>query len=196
MRAAIYARCSTGHQDTAYQISACEEVIAQRGWTVSGTYIDAAVSGTKESREAFDQMLSACRCGEVQAVVAVASDRISRSLRHLLNVERELQDLGVGLLLLRGQCDTTTPGGRLMFSVFGAFAEFERNTIAARIRQALAEKKKAGVNIGRPRTYSATDADILALKRSAPALSIRDIAARLGASRSTVQHALKAAATF
>ncbi len=147
----------------------------------------------QESREALDAVLTACRAGKADVLVAVASDRISRSLRHLLNVEAELSALGVGLLLTRGQADTTTPHGRLMFSMVGAFAQFERDTISARIKQALAVKKAAGVKLGRPST--APDAAIRRAKQADPSLSVRALAARFGVGVATAHKALRQAVT-
>lgn len=121
-----------------------------------------------------------------------AIDRLGRSLQHLVTVVNDLQALGVGLYIHQQQLDTTTPSGKLCFSMFGAFAEFERNIIRQRVVAGLERAKKNGVKLGRPTNLNdSVKAAIVALR--AQDHSIRHIAAQLRVGTGTVYKVLQAA---
>ncbi len=116
-------------------------------------------------------------------------DRLGRSLPHLLDVLAQLDGRGVGFRSLTEALDTSTSGGRLVFSVFGAIAQFERELITERTRAGLAAAKAQGRVGGRPRTM--TDANVaFARDQRTHGASWNDIAASLRLSRSTVQRAI------
>ena len=137
MRAAIYSRVSTEDQQSAAQAAACREEIERRGWELVGAFTDDGISGMTISRPGFDAMMAAVRAGTVGAVVAAAGDRLGRSTIHVMQIEEELRERGVALVLLRGNVDTSTPAGLLMFTVLAGMARFERDLIADRTRAAL-----------------------------------------------------------
>src|SRR5690349_24080098 len=118
-----YARVSTLEQDAALQRDALEGARCQRIFT------DKA-SGKLEHRPALDAMLEQLRPGD--AVVVWRLDRLGRSLRNLIDLVSEFESRGVGFVSLTENIDTTTPGGRLIFHIFGALAEFERDLIRER----------------------------------------------------------------
>src|SRR5437764_3978435 len=135
-RAAIYGRVSTDLQTTDNQIMALREVAARRGWEVVEVYVDHASSGAKrrDKRPAFDQMLKDASRRKFDVVLAWAIDRMGRSLRDLLDTIEHLQATGVDLYLDQQNIDTTTPSGKLLFHVTGAFAEFQQRVYAGLAR--------------------------------------------------------------
>jgi DNA invertase Pin-like site-specific DNA recombinase len=167
-RAAVYARVSTADQDCAGQIEALRRHAAARGWGVT-EFIDHGVSGAKERRPAIDAMLTAARRRDIDMVVVTKLDRLARSLHQLVALGRELEALGVDLVVLDQAIDTTTPSGRLLFHMLGAIAEFERDLIRERVvagvRRAQEHGTRSGKPIGRPRR--AVDAEEVRRRRAA-----------------------------
>src|SRR3989339_801422 len=127
IRAALYARVSTtGHgQDVGLQVDEFKAVAEQRGWTVVGEFVDDGYSGCQTDRPALARMLEVAKAGKVDIVCVWKLDRLGRSLKHLLQTLDELSRLGVGFFSARDAgIDSTTPQGRLMTQLLGAFAEF------------------------------------------------------------------------
>ena len=167
-RAALYVRVSTDHQSTENQIDELTAIAQRRGWPVVETYQDAGISGAKgrDQRPALDQMLKdACR-RKFDVVMAVAIDRLGRSLIDLLHTIQELEACGTDIFIDKQSLDTTTPMGKLMFHVCGAFAEFERSIIRQRVRAGLkrarAQGTKSGNPFGRPKIDAKTEKAIRA----------------------------------
>jgi hypothetical protein len=133
-RAALYVRVSTDRQAVQNQIEALTAIAEARGWTIVETYQDAGISGAKGRRDrpSLDQMLKDAGRGKFDVAMAWAIDRIGRSLVDLLGTVQTLEACGVDLYLDQQALDTTTPAGKCMFQVSGAFAEFERATIQQR----------------------------------------------------------------
>jgi DNA invertase Pin-like site-specific DNA recombinase len=152
-RAAIYLRVSTTGQTVENQRRELEQVAERRGWTVAEIYEDAGISGAKgrDQRPGFDQLLKDASRRKFDVVMAWAIDRMGRSLRDLLDTIEHLQATGVDLYLDQQNIDTTTPAGKLLFQVTGAFAEFERSMIRQRVNAGLARAKAQGKRLGRPR---------------------------------------------
>jgi DNA invertase Pin-like site-specific DNA recombinase len=152
-RAAIYLRVSTTGQTVENQRRELEQIAERRGWTVAGVYEDAGISGAKgrDQRPGFDQMLKDASRRKFDVVMAWAIDRMGRSLRDLLDTIEHLEATGVDLYLDQQNIDTTTPAGKLLFQVTGAFAEFERSMIRQRVNAGLARAKAQGKRLGRPR---------------------------------------------
>src|SRR5204863_9124683 len=138
-RAAIYLRVSTTGQTVENQRRELEQVAERRGWTVAATYEDAGISGAKgrDKRPGLDQMLKDASRRKFDVVMSWAIDRLGRSLQDLLGTIQDLEAVGVDLYLDQQNIDTTTPSGRLLFQVTGAFAEFERTMIRQRVRAGL-----------------------------------------------------------
>jgi DNA invertase Pin-like site-specific DNA recombinase len=163
-RAAIYGRVSTDGQTTDNQIVALREVAARRGWDIAEVYLDNGISGAKgrDQRPGFDRMLKDASQRKFDVVMAWAIDRMGRSLRDLIEVIEHLEATGVDLYLDQQNIDTTTPAGKLLFQVTGAFAEFERSMIRQRVNAGLARAKAQGKRLGRPRLAAATEQAIRA----------------------------------
>jgi DNA invertase Pin-like site-specific DNA recombinase len=176
-----YARISTTEQDESLQLDALHAAGCDR------LMIDRA-SGAAADRPALAEMLDRLRSGDT--VMVWRLDRLGRSLRHLIETVADPERRGVTLVSLTEQIDTSSPGGRLVFHVFGAMAEFERDLIRERTRAGLAAARARGRKGGRPSVW--TDAK-LATARSMHASGEHDvstIAATLGVSRASVYRAL------
>jgi DNA invertase Pin-like site-specific DNA recombinase len=187
-RAAIYARVSTDGQTTENQTAALKEVASRRGWEVVEVYVDHGISGAKgrDKRPAFDRIPKEASRRKFDVVMAWAIDRMGRSLRDLIDTIEHLDATGVDLYLDQQHIDTTTPAGKLLYHISGAFAEFERNMIRQRINAGLARARTQGKKIGRPKI----DAGIEAAIRDALATGkqgMLKIAAEFGVGSGTVQ---------
>jgi DNA invertase Pin-like site-specific DNA recombinase len=152
-RAAIYLRVSTTGQTVENQRRELEQIAERRGWTVVEIYQDNGISGSKgrDQRPGFDQLLKDASRRKFDVVMAWAIDRMGRSLRDLLDTIEHLEATGVDLYLDQQNIDTTTPAGKLLFQVTGAFAEFERSMIRQRVNAGLARARAQGKRLGRPR---------------------------------------------
>lgn len=148
-RAAIYVRVSTNEQDTGLQETELQQYVESRGWEYV-VYRDKAQSGAKNERPALNAMLTAMRRRKFDVVVVWKLDRLARSLKQLLTIGEECQSLGVDLVSLRQNIDTTLPAGRLTFQILGAVAEFERELLRERVKAGMAQARRTGKHVGRP----------------------------------------------
>ena len=179
-----YARISTTQQDEALQRDALEAAGVDR------IYVDHA-SGATDSRPALDEMLGQLRPGDT--VVIWRLDRLGRSLRHLIDLVAELEQRGVGLRSLTESIDTSTPGGKLVFHVFGALAEFERELIRERTQAGLAAARARGRVGGRPTVWTPEKLRTARAMLESGEHEVAAIARVLGVSRASVYRALAAA---
>jgi DNA invertase Pin-like site-specific DNA recombinase len=152
-RAAIYVRVSTDKQTVENQVRELRQIAERRGWEVVEEYHDAGISGSKgrDQRPGLDRMLKDASRRRFDVVMAWAIDRLGRSLIDLLGTIQALEASGVDLFLEQQAIDTTTPAGKLMFQVTGAFAEFERSMIRQRVNAGLKRAVEQGKRLGRPR---------------------------------------------
>ena len=152
-RAALYVRVSTDGQTVENQIRELRQVAQRRGWEVVEVYNDAGISGAKgrNGRPGLDAMLKDASRRKFDVAMAWAIDRLGRSLIDLLNMIQHLEACGVDLYLDQQAIDTTTPMGKLVFQVTGAFAEFERSMIRQRVKLGLKRAIAKGVKLGRPK---------------------------------------------
>ena len=149
-RIALYARVSTGDQNTASQLDALRAYSVSRGFPVAGEYVD-VISGSRDRRPELDRLLADSRRRAVDAVGVVKLDRLARSVRHLVEMANEFERLGVDLIVLDQGIDTTTASGRSLFHTLAAVAEFERDLIRDRTRAGLAAARRRGRLPDRPR---------------------------------------------
>jgi DNA invertase Pin-like site-specific DNA recombinase len=152
MRAAIYARVSTANngQDPRVQTRELGEFCERRGWTLI-EYVDIGISGTKEKRPALDRLMADAHKRKFDVVVVWKFDRFARSVSHLLRALETFNALGIAFVSLSEQLDTSTPTGKMVFTVLGAVAELERSLIAERVRAGLRNARAKGKRLGRPR---------------------------------------------
>ena len=190
MRAALYARVSTTNgQDPEMQLRELREYCQRRDWAIAGEYVDTGISGAKEKRPELDRMMADAHRRRFDAVVVWKFDRFARSVSHLLRALETFKALGIEFVSLSEQVDTSTPTGRMIFTVLGAVAELERSLIAERVRAGLRNARAKGKRLGRPRKY-VDAARIRALRRSGA--SWRAIAEKLGVSVGTAHAAAQA----
>lgn len=171
-----YARVSRADQTLAGQTDALRAAGCTRIWT------DTA-SGATTSRPELDDLMSHLRTGDVLTVWRF--DRIGRSLPHLLQIVDELQTRGVEFVSLNERIDTTSTSGKLVFTIFGAIAEFERNLIRERTQLGLAAAREQGRTGGRP--LKMTPAKVRQANRMrGDGVTMTEIAEVLGVGRATL----------
>ena len=149
MKAAIYARVSTANngQDPTMQTRELREYCERRGWAVAGEYVDIGISGTKEKRPELDRLLGEAHRRRFDAVVVWRFDRFAGSVSHLLRALETFKSLGIEFVSLSEQVDTSTPTGKMVFTVLGAVAELERSLIVERVRAGLRNAKARRVDV-------------------------------------------------
>ena len=186
-RVAIYARVSTRDQNCELQLADLEAMATARGFEVAGRYIDQGISGAQERRPELDKLMADASRGKFQTVAVWKFDRFARSLKHLIVSLEEFRALGVDFISYREAVDTSTPAGKMLFSVIGAMAEFERELIRERVAAGLARARAKGVRLGRPRA----EFDLArARELRHQGLSLRGIAKQLGVNKDTLRAAL------
>jgi DNA invertase Pin-like site-specific DNA recombinase len=185
---AIYARVSTlnGGQDPTMQTRELAEYCQRRAWEVFDYYVDKGVSGKKDSRPQLNRMMEDAHARRFDVVVVWRFDRFCRSVSHLLRALETFNALGIQFVSLCEQVDTSTPTGKLVFTVLGAVSEGERNLIAERVRAGLRNARAKGKRLGRPKA----DVDVAQIESlRASGHSWRTIARTLGLSVGTVHAA-------
>jgi len=143
MKAAIYVRVSTDMQNSDSQEKICKNYCKRMDIDVFKVYRD-VFSGASSKRPAFNEMLKDMRAFEFDVVVCTKLDRMGRSLQHLLSLIEEFKNKKVDFVCVTQNIDTTTSAGKLQMQIMGAFAEFERNIISERTKEALRYKKNVG----------------------------------------------------
>ena len=172
-----YVRVSTVEQNLDMQMDAlhndgCKEIFQDK------------VSGTQADREGLEKALEYMREGDTLVVWKL--DRLGRSLKHLIELITQLNKKKMYFKSLQEKIDTSTSGGKLIFHVFGALAEFERDMISERTRAGLKAAKKRGRMGGRPKKLSAKEIALAKSLMEDESNSIGDICELLGVSRSTI----------
>jgi len=188
VRAALYARVSTANngQDPAMQTRELREYCERRGWKIAGEYVDEGISGTKDSRPELNKLMADAHRRHFDAVIVWRFDRFARSVSHLLRALENFKALGIEFVSLSEQVDTSTPTGKMVFTVLGAVAELERSLIAERVKAGLRNARAKGKRLGRPRVV--VDAARIGILR-AHGRSWREITAEMAISKGSAQRA-------
>src|SRR3954464_6662908 len=171
-----YARVSILDQTLALQQDALTAAGCEQLYTDT-------ISGSVTDRPGLTNALSHLRSGDTLVVWRL--DRLGRSLPHLIETVRQLQERGVGFRSLQEQIDTTTSGGKLVFHVFGALAEFERDLIRERTHAGLAAARARGRLFGRPRVLTSRKIEQLRRLAKDERTTAGEICQTLGISRAT-----------
>jgi DNA invertase Pin-like site-specific DNA recombinase len=183
LKVAIYARVSTiNGQDPEMQLRELREYCDRRKWKVWKEYVDVGVSGAKEKRLELDKLLADAHRRKFDAVIVWKFDRFARSVSHLLRALETFRAQGIEFVSLSEQIDTSTPTGKMIFTVLGAVAELERSLIVERVRAGIRNARSKGRKLGRPLKIS--NADQISQLRSNGA-SWRAVGLALGVSPST-----------
>ncbi len=192
-KVAIYARVSTTNhgQDVGLQTRELRQFAEARAWAVAGEYVDAGVSGAKDSRPELNRMMADAHKRRFDVVCVWRFDRFARSVSHLLRALETFKALGIDFVSYSEQMDTSTPAGKMVFTVLGAVAELERSLIVERVRAGLRNARVKGKRLGRPRV-SVDTARITALRSKG--LSWAKIGEELGLGEGTVRRSAQASA--
>ena len=177
-----YARISTNEQNLSLQMDALEKADC-------GKIFHDQISGAKTQRPGLDEALAYLREGDVLVVWRL--DRLGRSLKHLIELVNVLEERGIGFQSLQESIDTTTSGGRLIFHIFGALAEFERGLIQERTYAGLAAARARGRTGGRPKALDAKKTALLYRLYDEKKHSIQEICELVGVSKSTLYSYLR-----
>lgn len=190
-KAALYARVSTNHsQDPETQLLALREYVRARRLEIAGEYVDVGISGSKEKRPALDKLMKDAHKRRFDAVLVARFDRFARSTRHLVLALEEFNALGIDFISLSESVDTSTPMGKMVYTVIAAVAELERSLIRERVIMGIKRARASGKRLGRPNGSQANVPEIHRLRREG--LSLREIATQTDVSKSTVSRLLKA----
>src|ERR1700730_12624230 len=152
IRAAIYARVSTlNGQNSDVQTGAIEEYCQRRGFEIFRVYVHRGGSGKKDSRPQLNRMMEDAHQRRFDVVVVARFDRFARSVSHLLRALETFNALVIQFVSLAEQVDTSTPTGKMIFTVLGAVSELERNLIVERVHSGLRHARAKGKRLGRRR---------------------------------------------
>jgi len=191
VKAAIYARVSTmgNGQSPEMQVREFAEHCERRGWAIADKYVDIGVSGTKEKRPELDRLMADAHKRKFDVVVVWKFDRFARSVSHLLRALETFNALGIAFVSLSEQMDTTTPAGKMVFTVLGAVAELERSLIVERVRAGMRNARAKGARIGRPPRTQLSPEDRKAIAEAywRGKCSFRELARKFDTSIGTVQ---------
>ena len=182
-----YARVSTDEQNLDLQIEALTEA------GCDAIITDQAQSSAKaaETRPSFSESMELLNHGDLLVVWKL--DRVGRSIADLIHLRKLFRDRGIEFRSLTDGIDTTTAGGRLVFHIMGALAEFQRDLIQERTKAGLRAAKKRGKRLGRPSALTAAQIHQAKTAIEAKRETVSGMAEILGVNRSTLQRALKRA---
>jgi DNA invertase Pin-like site-specific DNA recombinase len=178
-----YARVSTADQNDDSQVDELKAYGCER------IFIDHGVSGKLAARPELDKCVDFLREGDVLVVTRMS--RAMRSLKHMLALVDELQAKGAGLKVLKQDIDTTTPNGRLIFHIFAAIDEFQRELIVEGTNEGLAAAKARGKLGGRKPSYTEHQAKTARSLHAQGELTAEEIGRVIGVSRATVYRMIK-----
>lgn len=179
-----YARVSTSDQTSSLQTDALSAAGAECVYTETAT-------GTNRERPELAQCLKTLRPGD--CLVVWKLDRLARSLQHLVEIISDLDKRGISFRSLTESIDTGSAGGKLVFHIFGALAEFEHALIRERTMAGLAASRARGRQGGRPPALNAQDTRIAASMLLDPRITKKEVADRFGVTRATLNSSLKRA---
>ena len=186
---AIYARVSTGQQKADLQIRELRSFVKRSGWKRYKEFVDQGYSGKDTKRPEYIRMMEEARRRRFNVLLVWKLDRLSRSTKDLLNTVEELDALGVDFISYENQIDTTTPSGKLFFTIVAAFAQFEREIIRERVIAGLENARRKGKVLGRPRLGDPVIEKARVLRNEG--MSFRQIGKKLVLDESTVRKRMK-----
>jgi DNA invertase Pin-like site-specific DNA recombinase len=193
-RVAIYARVSTSSgQDPEMQIRELKEFCRNRSWKIAGEFVDSGISGATDSRPQLNRLMADANRRRFDAVVVWKFDRFARSVSHLLRSLETFSALGIEFVSLSEQLDSSTPTGKMVFTILGSVAELERSLIGERVKAGLRNARAKGKRLGRPplKELSVEEVQRLRRDRRRSKLSFKELAAKHGVSTWTAFHLCK-----
>jgi DNA invertase Pin-like site-specific DNA recombinase len=189
MRAALYLRVSTDGQTCENQERELRASAARMGHEVVAVYRDDGISGARgrDRRPGFDALHRDIARRKFELVMAWSVCRLGRSLRDLLSLLEDMRAKNVDLYLEKQGLDTSTPSGRLMFQMVGAFSEFEREMIRERVVTGMKRARADGKHVGRPKMDPAKREAIIRALGKPNRPGVRAIARQFRVSPTTIQ---------
>jgi DNA invertase Pin-like site-specific DNA recombinase len=190
MRVALYARVSTTNhgQDVTVQTRELKEFVHHRGWEIAGEYVGLGFSGFEDRRPELDRLMADARKHQFDAVPVWKFDRFGRSVSHLPRALDTFQALSIDFVSLSESLDTSTPTGKMVFTILGAVAELERSLIIERVKAGLRNARAKGKRLGRPQVV--LDVHRIAALRNAEC-SWPQVAKQPGCGVGTAYHAFQ-----
>ena len=182
---AIYARVSTDKQKVDMQLRELRNFVKRSRWKIFAEFIDQGYTGATTKRPAFTEMMTTAKRRKFDIVLVWKLDRLSRSLKDLINTLDELGTLGIHFISYDNNLDTTTPTGKLVFQIIGAVAEFEKDIIRERVKAGLETARQKGNRLGRPLINDEIIEQALILRKQG--LSFRKIENQLGLGEGTIR---------
>lgn len=149
-KVALYARVSTDKQTVENQLNELRAVADRMGYTIVQEFTDIGISGAKAKRPALDLMMKMATQRKFDMVMCWSIDRLGRSLQNLIEILNELESMKIDLFFHQQAIDTSTPMGKMVFSILGALGAYERELIRERVISGLQTAKSKGVKLGRP----------------------------------------------
>jgi DNA invertase Pin-like site-specific DNA recombinase len=186
MRVALYARVSTKDksQNPETQLMPMREFAKAKQYSIVGEYVDVGWSGAKERRPQLDRLMRDMQKGQFEAVLVARFDRFARSTAHLLNALAEFERKKVDFISIAESIDTSTPVGKMVFTILGAVAEMERALIKERVLAGMQRARREGKTFGRPTVLYDR---VKVIERLARGETVSQIARETGISRPTVR---------
>lgn len=171
-----YARVSTFDQNLDLQIDALNEAGCERIFTDKS-------SGKNRERPGLDELFSFARKGDI--IITWKLDRLGRSMKHLIQTVNYFEENGIGFTSLKENIDTTTSGGKLIFHVFAALAEFEADIISERTQAGLSAARARGRKGGRPKALNNDQIKQLRVMAKDNTITVKEICTTFGISKAT-----------
>ena len=187
-RVIIYARVSTKEQSVDMQLIDLRAYAKVRRLEIIKEYIDYA-SGSRNDRENYQKLFNDVRKLKTDSVLVWRFDRFARSTKELINALEEFNNLGVDFISYKENIDTSTPTGKILFTMISAFSEFEKSIIKERIIAGMEKAKVAGVRFGRPKISEFKIKELLEMK--AGGTCYKEICKKLGISKSAYYQIVK-----
>jgi DNA invertase Pin-like site-specific DNA recombinase len=185
LKIAIYARVSTKNgQDPEMQLGELREYVRSRKWKVAGEYVNTGISGASDSRPELNRLMADANRRRFDVVAVWKFDRFARSVSHLLRALETFRALGIEFVSLSESIDTSTPTGKMVFTVLASVAELERSLIGERVRAGLRNAKARGTRLGRPplKYLTAVETQRLRRERRRSRISFQALAEKYGVS--------------
>jgi DNA invertase Pin-like site-specific DNA recombinase len=191
-RVAIYARVSTANQDITNQLIPLQEYANKMNYQVIKVYSDDGISGSKSriDRPSLDLMLKDATKGHFNKILCYDISRLGRNIQHLITILNDMQSMKCNIFFLTQGIDTQTVHGKMIFSMMGVLAEWERGIIQERINAGITRARCEGKKLGRPSSINDSLIRAVRLLRE-KGLGIRKIATELKIDVSTTMRIIK-----
>jgi DNA invertase Pin-like site-specific DNA recombinase len=166
------------------QLAELREYVRNRKWKITGEYVDKGISGASDSRPELNQLMADANRRRFDVVVVWKFDRFARSVSHLLRALETFRALGIEFVSLSENIDTSTPTGKMVFTVLASVSELERSLIGERVRAGLRNAKARGTRLGRPslKDLSVVETQRLRKERRRSRTSFKELAEKYGVS--------------